>query len=204
MIAPEERKDWGYCFSNDARFKDADGKLVKRYDDVCLVEAIPIHHAGTIQPEEAPAGCIGTVIMFTSEEPQLVEVECDFEDGFAFAYASNQQLRLYRTTEEKWPRDAAHRKDWRQDGHFADTDGTMVKCYDDVTLLAPAKARSWGNGEPVPEFPAGTRATILFYTLEAPVLVDAECYTKDGFGFAHVQAAEVRLLCTAEAKRAQN
>ena len=93
------------------------------------------------------------------------------------------------------------RRDWEQQGFFADADGALVKCYDHVTLLVDAPVESQGRGGPFDKVPAGTTAVPLFYTVDEPVILELECWIGNGICFAQVPPSQVRLLKTGEELR---
>ncbi|MEO6360733.1 MAG: hypothetical protein ABIO43_09180 [Sphingomicrobium sp.] len=92
-------------------------------------------------------------------------------------------------------------RSWITDGRFVDRNGTDVKAYDDVLLLADAASVSAGTVT-VEVIPAGTVGTVIFVTQDEPTWLSLECDIDGGFAFAeNFPAADVTLHRTAEKKR---
>lgn len=92
------------------------------------------------------------------------------------------------------------RIDWTQEGAFVDAAGQQVRAYDDVTLLHDVPQTRPGNTS-IASVPAGSRATVLFFTRGKPVLLDLECYpSPESFTFAQALAEQVRFAMRAEDK----
>ena len=88
--------------------------------------------------------------------------------------------------------------DWTQDGAFADRNGTLVRCYDDVALLEPADTEPDTNGHVI-TLPAGRRGTVLFFTTGEPRWLELE-YETSGTLFGVVEASKTKLHLRNEEK----
>jgi hypothetical protein len=91
---------------------------------------------------------------------------------------------------------------WTQEGTLADSEGNQVRAYDDVVLMSAVPVRDQGNGPQAEVVPAGSQATVLFFTSTEPVQLDLECYVDKGFCFAQSNATNVRLSLRNEDKYA--
>ena len=97
---------------------------------------------------------------------------------------------------------SASRTDWTQDGEFLDSAGNTVRAYDDVTLSRNVRPSDAGSVT-ADIIPAGTRATVLFFTKYDPVVLQLECFLGEtAFAFAVEHADQVTLGMRAEDKRA--
>jgi hypothetical protein len=94
----------------------------------------------------------------------------------------------------------SEREDWTPDGTFLSSDGVSVRAKDEVFVIDPIRVTGQGNGGPFQIVPAGSQATVLFFTTEPPVELELECYVGDGFCFAETTAANVRFAMRIEEK----
>ena len=89
----------------DETFVGADGRRVKNKDDVVLTRPVPVTSGARWQGGDAQPGCIATVLKFSTGAPGVAQLECYCDpDGFAFGWEEIAYLKLYKTTEEKWPK----------------------------------------------------------------------------------------------------
>ena len=97
---------------------------------------------------------------------------------------------------------SASRSDWTQDGEFLDGAGNTVRAYDEVTLRQNVRPSEAGNVT-ADIIPAGTRATVLFFSRLDPVVLQLECpLGENAFAFAMENADQVTLATRAEDKHA--
>lgn len=97
MIRPPE-----YEWLHDGAFTDADGASVRPYDDVVLLDEIPIE-GDDAGPYRIPAGTIGTVLFFQQEDDGVADLECYWPaGGFSFGFAQTRRLRLHQRGEDKY------------------------------------------------------------------------------------------------------
>ncbi|GHH13592.1 hypothetical protein GCM10008023_14190 [Sphingomonas glacialis] len=89
-------------------------------------------------------------------------------------------------------------QEWSQDGTFADADGTLVRCYDDVAVLEHARSEPDGNGHHC-EIAAGSTGTVLFYSTGDQCWLELE-YELPGRIFGVVEASKTRLALRNEEK----
>jgi hypothetical protein len=87
---------------------------------------------------------------------------------------------------------------WTQEGTFPDSDGTRVRCYDDIALLEVTSSEPDSNGAVI-MLPAGTSGTVLFFTTGEPCLLQIE-YVTAGMVFGIVEASKTRLHLRNEEK----
>lgn len=98
MIQGTARDDW----IQGGTFVAAGGELVGAYDDVTLLNSVPVVANGRGGPwEDVPADTTATVLFFTQAEPRQVDLECYIGDGFCFAHAAAQDVRLLRRASDK-------------------------------------------------------------------------------------------------------
>ncbi|HWY62549.1 MAG TPA: hypothetical protein VNW15_11665 [Rhizomicrobium sp.] len=91
--------------TEDTTTFDADGELLRTYDDVTLLQEVPTDSI----PEELrffrgtiPAGTIGTIIIIDINSSEaLVHLEFNIDHQLAFAHATGNHVRLHRRREEK-------------------------------------------------------------------------------------------------------
>ena len=105
MNDADKHRNW-LTSAEGARLTDSAGNRVKCYDHVVALEPLAVDHAVRTDATEVPVGCIGAVIMITADEPVIAEIEWDIGEGFAFANARAEQLRLHRTAEQKRQKNA--------------------------------------------------------------------------------------------------
>ena len=89
-------------------------------------------------------------------------------------------------------------QEWTQEGGFADADGTLVRCYDDVAVLEDVRLEPDGNGH-VSEIAAGSTGTVLFYSTGTPCWLELE-YELPGVISGVVKASKTRLATRNEEK----
>lgn len=91
-------------WTQDGTFPDADGAAVRAYDDVVLLEAtLPENDPAAAYV--VPAGTIGTVLFHGGASTCPLELEMDWsEQACVIAYAMPSAVRLYQTSEQKYPR----------------------------------------------------------------------------------------------------
>ena len=98
-------EDAGSWDDDGCFFEGADGRQVKRKDDVLLTRPVPVSSGAGWRGGDAQPGCRATVLMFSSGPRGVAELECYSEpQGFAFGWEETSYLKLHRTTEEKWPK----------------------------------------------------------------------------------------------------
>ena len=91
-------------------------------------------------------------------------------------------------------------EEWTQDGAFAGSDGRSVRCYDDV-ILSRAIPVDGGVRTDASEVPAGTIATVLFYSTGSVGVAQLECYVgDDAFTFGYEELSRLKLHMTNEEK----
>jgi hypothetical protein len=100
--------------------------------------------------------------------------------------------------EERRMRAEDIRQDWTQDGTFADSTGTLVRCYDDVALLEATHSEPDSNSS-VLTLPAGTLGTVLFFTTGEPCWLQLE-YETAGVVFGVVEGSRTSLHMRNEEK----
>jgi len=92
--------DW----TQDGTFVASDGKSVRAYDDVFIVEPVAVRGQGRGGPRDVvPSGSQATVLFFTADDPVELDLECYVEDGFCFAQTTAANVRFAMSNEEKYP-----------------------------------------------------------------------------------------------------
>lgn len=84
--------------------RDADGKVVREYDDVVLLTALPLRARGSCDAgiETIPAGTPATAITLLDEAKGLFDLECYLDEHqYGFATGGPGDIRLVRTIEDK-------------------------------------------------------------------------------------------------------
>lgn len=96
----------------------------------------------------------------------------------------------------------AERTDWTadEDASFLAGDGSVIRRHDDVSLIEAAPVKWQGIGGPWKEAPAGSLATVLFFTTAEPIETHLECYVDDGFCLVETPAKNLRLAMRYEEK----
>ena len=89
-------------------------------------------------------------------------------------------------------------QNWTQEGTFGDSEGTRVRCYDDVALLEVTSSEPDGNGYAI-VLPEGTSGTVLFFTTGEPCWLEIE-YNVHGIVFGVVEALKTKLHLRNEEK----
>ncbi len=89
-------------------------------------------------------------------------------------------------------------QNWTQEGTFLDSNGTRVRCYDDVILIEAGGLEPDNNGSVI-ILPAGTSGTVLFFTTDEPCMLEIEYVTR-GIVFGVIEASKVRLHLLNEEK----
>ena len=101
-VSREDLVTWNDDYSF---FVGANGEQIKEKDDVLLTRSVPVSEGARWKGGDAQPGCVATVIMFSTANRGVVYLECYSEpDGFAFGWEKTSAVKLYKTTEEKWPR----------------------------------------------------------------------------------------------------
>jgi uncharacterized Zn ribbon protein len=85
---------------------DADGSMLREWDGVVLVRALPATAAGNCDPmpTEIPAGTRATAITLLDAEAGLFDLECYLDEGgeqYAFAHGTGADVRVVERIEDK-------------------------------------------------------------------------------------------------------
>jgi hypothetical protein len=87
----------------DGSFDDADGRLVRAYDDVVLLrDVLPENDADAAYV--ARAGSTGTVLFFSINPDGVAQIELNEWAPTVCVFEDQRFLKLHMTNEEKYPR----------------------------------------------------------------------------------------------------
>jgi hypothetical protein len=92
---------------DEGEFPDADGALIKAYDDVVLLRSIETFDPINQKLVDAPTGAVGTVLWFYLGPPIVANLEVKLAPGFGMGYEELAQVKLHRRAEDKLSSDGA-------------------------------------------------------------------------------------------------
>ena len=79
-----------------------DGVMLREYDDVILVDAVPAASRGNVDVAIIDAGTRATIITIFEDKERLANLECYVSpEAFAFAVCTGGNLKLIQRREEK-------------------------------------------------------------------------------------------------------
>jgi hypothetical protein len=91
-------------WTDEGSYPDANGVLIKPYDDVVLSRPIRAEKAFNQGQVIAPAGTVGTVLFFNLGPPLVVDLELNIAGDdyrFGFGFEELAKVCLHRRAEEK-------------------------------------------------------------------------------------------------------